>query len=113
MAELAREAVDRCLESAGLALGDVEAIVLGNMEMFEGINMPDQWMASALGAAGKPLFKLNTGGTVGASTAVAATQLLAAGTFRRVLCVGLREALGGLGRSRRSRPSATRSGSAP
>ena len=49
---------------------------------------PDQWMASALGAAGKPLFKLNTGGTVGASTAVAATQMLAAGTFRRILCVG-------------------------
>jgi acetyl-CoA C-acetyltransferase len=88
VAELAREAVDRCLASAGRSLADVDAIVLGNMEMFEGINMPDQWMASALGAVGKPLFKLNTGGTVGASTAVAATQLLSAGVFRRVLCVG-------------------------
>ncbi len=88
VAELAREAVDRCVESAETDLAAVDAIVLGNMEMFEGINMPDQWMASTLGAAGKPLFKLNTGGTVGASTAVAATQLLAAGTFRRVLCVG-------------------------
>jgi len=86
--ELAREAVDRCLAPVGLGPADVDAIVLGNMEMFEGINMPDQWMASVLGAAGKPLFKLNTGGTVGASTAVAATQLLAAGIFRRVLCVG-------------------------
>ena len=88
VAELAREAVDRCLGPTELTLADVDAIVLGNMEMFEGINMPDQWMASTLGAAGKPLFKLNTGGTVGASTAVAATQLIAAGTFRRVLCVG-------------------------
>jgi acetyl-CoA C-acetyltransferase len=88
VAELAREAVDRCLATRDLSLGDVDAIVLGNMEMFEGINMPDQWMASALGAAGKPLFKLNTGGTVGASTAVAATHLLAAGLFGRVLCVG-------------------------
>jgi len=88
VAELAREAVDRCLEQAGLAMAEVDAVILGNMEMFEGINMPDQWMASTLGAAGKPLFKLNTGGTVGASTAVAATQMLAAGTFRRILCVG-------------------------
>ena len=88
VAELAREAVDRCLEPAGLAMADVDAVIVGNMEMFEGINMPDQWMASTLGAAGKPLFKLNTGGTVGASTAVAATQMLAAGTFRRILCVG-------------------------
>ena len=85
VAELAREGVDRCLASAGLTLADVDAFVVGNMEMFEGINMPDQWMASTLGAAGKPLFKLNTGGTVGASTAVAATQLLAAGTFRRIV----------------------------
>jgi acetyl-CoA C-acetyltransferase len=88
IAELAREAVDRCLEPAGVAMADVDAVILGNMEMFEGINMPDQWMASTLGAAGKPLFKLNTGGTVGASTAVAATQMLAAGTFRRILCIG-------------------------
>jgi acetyl-CoA C-acetyltransferase len=88
VAELAREAVDRCLATRELGLADVDAIVLGNMEMFEGINMPDQWMASALGAAGKPLLKLNTGGTVGASTAVAGAQLLAAGAFRRVLCVG-------------------------
>jgi acetyl-CoA C-acetyltransferase len=34
------------------------------------------------------MFKLNTGGTVGASTAVAATTLLGAGAFERVLCVG-------------------------
>jgi acetyl-CoA C-acetyltransferase len=88
VAEMARDAVDRCLATRDLTMGDVDAIVLGNMEMFEGINMPDQWMASALGAVGKPLLKLNTGGTVGASTAVAATQLLAAGAFRRVLCVG-------------------------
>jgi acetyl-CoA C-acetyltransferase len=88
VAEMAREAVDRCLEPAGLSPADIDAVVLGNMEMFEGINMPDQWMASTLGAAGKPLFKLNTGGTVGASTAVAAAQMLAAGTFRRILCVG-------------------------
>jgi acetyl-CoA C-acetyltransferase len=88
VAEMAREAVDRCLATRDLTLGDVDAIVLGNMEMFEGINMPDQWMASVLGAVGKPLLKLNTGGTVGASTAVGATQLLAAGAFRRVLCVG-------------------------
>jgi acetyl-CoA C-acetyltransferase len=86
--ELVREAIDRCLEPRGLTLADVDALVVGNMEMFEGVHMPEQWMASALGAPGKPMFKLNTGGTVGASTAVAATTLLGAGAFERVLCVG-------------------------
>jgi acetyl-CoA C-acetyltransferase len=86
--ELVREAVDRCLDSRELSFADVDAIVLGNMEMFEGINMVEHWLADAIGVAGKPLWKLNNGGTVGSSTAVAATYLIASGFHRRVLCVG-------------------------
>lgn len=86
--ELVREAVDRCLESRELTFADVDAVVLGNMEMFEGINMVDQWLVDAIGIAGKPLWKLNNGGTVGSSTAVAATYLIGSGFHRRVLCIG-------------------------
>jgi acetyl-CoA C-acetyltransferase len=88
MAEMAREAVDRCLESCGLRFEDVDAVVAGNMEMFEGIYLVDQFFVDALGALGKPLFKLNTGGTVGASVAVACHHLVASGRYKTVLGVG-------------------------
>jgi acetyl-CoA C-acetyltransferase len=88
MPEMVREAIDRCLETRDLTLADIDALVIGNMEMFEGINLVEHWMADALGAAGKPMWKLNNGGTVGSSTAVAAYYLVASGFHRRVLCVG-------------------------
>jgi len=91
MAEIAREAIDRCLASSGLALEDVDAVVAGNMEMFEGIYLVDQLYVGALGALGKPLYKLNTGGTVGASVALACYHLVAAGRHRRVLGVGFQK----------------------
>ena len=86
--EMVREAVDRCLETRDLTFADVDALVLGNMEMFEGVNLVEHWLVDALGAAGKPVWKLNNGGTVGASTAIAAYYLIASGFHRRVLCVG-------------------------
>jgi acetyl-CoA C-acetyltransferase len=91
MAEIAREAIDRCLESRGLHLDDIDAVVAGNMEMFEGIYLVDQLFVGALGALGKPLYKLNTGGTVGASTALACYHLVASGRHRRVLGVGFQK----------------------
>ena len=38
--EMVREAIDRCLDSKGLSLGDIDALVVGNMELFEGISFP-------------------------------------------------------------------------
>jgi len=107
MAEIAREAIDRCLESCGLQFDDIDAVVAGNMEMFEGIYLVDQYFVGALGALGKPLYKLNTGGTVGASAALACYHLVASGRHRRVLGVGFQK------QSEGSTQSAIRSGSAP
>jgi len=86
--EMAREAIDRCLDSKGLEPRHVDAFVLGNMELFEGVNMPELLWVDAFGAAGKPVFKLNTGGTVGASVAIMAYYLVAAGLHDTVLGVG-------------------------
>jgi acetyl-CoA C-acetyltransferase len=86
--EMVREAVDRCLASKDLDLNQIDAVVVGNMELFEGINFPELWMASAIGAAGKPLFKLNNGGTVGASVAIAAAHLVSSGLYDMVLGIG-------------------------
>ena len=86
--EMVREAVDRCLASKGLDFATIEAVVVGNMELFEGINMPEQWMVAALGAAGKPVYKINTGGTVGASVAIMCDYLVKSGLYDVVLGVG-------------------------
>ncbi len=86
--EMVREAIDRCLASKNLELSRIDAVVIGNMELFEGISFPELWMASAIGAAGKPLFKLNNGGTVGASVAIAAAHLVRSGLYDLVLGIG-------------------------
>jgi acetyl-CoA C-acetyltransferase len=91
MGELAREAIDRCLGSRGLTFDDIDAVVAGNMEMFEGIYLVDQYLVGALGALGKPLYKLNTGGTVGASAALACYHLVASARHKRVLGVGFQK----------------------
>lgn len=91
MGEIAREAIDRCLAPRGLTFDDIDAVVAGNMEMFEGIYLVDQYLVGALGALDKPLYKMNTGGTVGASTALACYHLVASGRHKRVLGVGFQK----------------------
>jgi acetyl-CoA C-acetyltransferase len=86
--EMVREAVDDCLNSKGIAFDQIDAVVVGNMELFEGINQPELWMVAALGAVGKPLYKMNTGGTVGASAAICADHLVRSGLHDVVLAVG-------------------------
>ena len=56
IAGLCREAADRAVASAGLALADVDAVVVGKApDLFEGVMMPELYLADALGATGKPL----------------------------------------------------------
>ncbi|MFV0463934.1 MAG: thiolase C-terminal domain-containing protein [Nostocoides sp.] len=88
MPEMIREAVDRCLLPRGIDLSQVDAIVVGNMELFEGVNHPELLWSDALGGTGRPLFKVNTGGTVGTSVAVMCHYLVSSGLFDRVLGIG-------------------------
>jgi acetyl-CoA C-acetyltransferase len=86
MAGLCREAVDRALADAGVQLADIDAVVVGKApDLFEGVMMPELYLAEALGAVGKPLFRVHTAGSVGGSTSVVAAQLVQAGVHRRVL----------------------------
>jgi acetyl-CoA C-acetyltransferase len=88
MAGLCREAMDRALEDAGMTLDDVDAIVVGKApDLFEGVMMPELYLAEALGAAGKPLLRVHTAGSVGGSTAIVAASLVQAGVHRKVLTV--------------------------
>ncbi|NIR41512.1 MAG: thiolase family protein [Actinobacteria bacterium] len=86
--EMVRESVDRAFASKDLDFSKIDAVVVGNMELFEGINMPEQWMVAALGGAGKPIYKLNTGGTVGASVAVMCDYLVKSGLHDVVVGIG-------------------------
>lgn len=86
--ELVREASTRALADAGLSMADIDAVVFGQSpELFVGVNQPEKWVTDALGAVGKPLFRIHTGGTVGASTGIAAYYHVASGLFRTVLAV--------------------------
>jgi len=84
--ELVREAAMRALEDAGLKPGDVDAFVIGSApEIFEGVNYPENWIGPALGASGKPLMRIHTGGTVGASSTIAGFYPVVSGLFDVVL----------------------------
>lgn len=86
--ELISEAVVRALEDAGLTMRDIDAIVIGNMDHFEGINCVDGWSVDGSGAFMKPIMKLTTGGTTGMTVASAAYYHVASGFFDVVLAIG-------------------------
>src|SRR5262245_11842171 len=88
IAGLVREAADRALIDAHLTMADIDAVVVGKApDFFEGVMMPELYLADALGAPGKPLFRVHTAGSVGGSTAIVASQLVQAGIHKRVLVV--------------------------
>jgi acetyl-CoA C-acetyltransferase len=88
IAGLVREAAVEALADAGMAWADVDAVVVGKApDFFEGVMMPELYLADALGCAGKPLLRVHTAGSVGGSTALVAASLVEAGIHRRVLTV--------------------------
>jgi acetyl-CoA C-acetyltransferase len=85
---LLREAIDRALDDAHLTLADIDAVVIGKApDAFEGIVMPEIFLASAVGAAGKPLLRVHTAGSVGGSTCVVGAHHVITGIHGTVLAV--------------------------
>jgi acetyl-CoA C-acetyltransferase len=88
MAGLVREAAQRALADAEMTWADVDAVVIGKApDFFEGVMMPELFLADALGCTGKPMFRVHTAGSVGGSTAIVASQLVSSGIHERVLTV--------------------------
>ncbi|MEZ7132555.1 thiolase domain-containing protein [Nonomuraea sp. AD125B] len=88
VAGLVREAAVRALEDAGLTFKDIDAVVIGKApDLFEGVMMPEAYLADALGAAGKPVMRVHTAGSVGGSTALVGASLIQGGVHERVLVV--------------------------
>jgi len=88
IAGLLREAIDRALADAELTLADIDAVVIGKApDAFEGVVMPEIFLADALGAANKPLLRVHTAGSVGGSTLVVGAHHVITGIHSTVLAV--------------------------
>ena len=86
---LLREAVFRALADAHMTMDDIDAVVVGKApDFFEGMMMPESYLAEALGAVGKPLLRVHTAGSVGGSTALVAATHVQSGVHDRVLTIG-------------------------
>jgi acetyl-CoA C-acetyltransferase len=87
-AGLVREAVFRALDDAHMTLADIDAVVIGKApDLFEGVMKPELYLSDALGAVGKPMFRVHTAGSVGGTTAIVAASHVQARKHERVLAV--------------------------
>jgi acetyl-CoA C-acetyltransferase len=85
---LIHEAVRAALEDADLKPSDVDAVVIGNApEVFEGINYPELLLGTASAGFMKPVMRIYTGGSVGASVGICAYYHVACGLHDVVLAV--------------------------
>ena len=88
MMEMVHQAVLRCLENAEMTIDQIDAVLIGNMEHFEGINLSDMWAADASGALGRFGMKITTGGSTGTSLSLASYYYVSSGLFDTVMCIG-------------------------
>jgi acetyl-CoA C-acetyltransferase len=85
---LVREAASRALEDAQMDWSDIDAVVVGKApDLFEGVMKPELYLSDALGAAGKPMFRVHTAGSVGGTTGIVAAHHVETGRHKRVLAV--------------------------
>ena len=86
---LLREAARVALEESGRSMDDIDAVVLALApESLMGINHAERLCVDALGAAGKALLRVQTGGATGLSAVEAGYLHAASGLFDTVLVVG-------------------------
>ena len=88
MMEMVHEAATAALQDAELSIRDVDAVLLGNMEMFEGRALPEMWCGEGAGGTFKHCLKIATGGTSGTSVAISGFQHVASGLFDIVMAIG-------------------------
>ena len=87
-AGLVREAVDRALVDANLEIGDIDTIVVSSGPvLFGAVNHPEMWVANAIGAQGKPIVRVTSGGGAGFAGALAGYYQVAGGYAGRTLVV--------------------------
>lgn len=92
MGELITEAINDCLKNApSVDWKNIDCVINGNMPAFEGVNLPELWMADHIAAKNKPLLRVTTGGTTGGSVVIAAYYAVASGMYDSVLAIGFEQ----------------------
>jgi acetyl-CoA C-acetyltransferase len=83
------EAATSALDSCGLGMDDIDAIVLALApESLMGVNHAERWCTDAIGGRMKPVMRIQTGGATGLSAVQAGYHHIACGMYDRVLVVG-------------------------
>ena len=83
------EAVKMALDDAQMEPKDIDAILIGNMDHFEGINFSEMWCGiDAAPGYLKPVLKIATGGTTGSSRGICGYYNIASGIYKNILVVG-------------------------
>lgn len=80
-AEMVAEAVHNALEDAQVSMKEVNALIVGNMQGFGGVAHPDLWIGDWIGAPGKSVMRIATGGTTGGSVGQGAYYAVASGLY--------------------------------
>ncbi|MGS0753936.1 hypothetical protein ACVBEH_03790 [Roseateles sp. GG27B] len=85
---LVREAVKRALADANLSMDDIDSVVVASGPvLFAAVNQPEKWVVDAIGARGKPVVRITSGGGTGFAGALAAYYQVVGGFAGRVLVV--------------------------
>ena len=85
---LVREAVKRALLDAKLTMDDIDSVVVASGPvLFAAVNQPEKWVVDAVGARGKPVVRITSGGGTGFAGALAGYYQVAGGFANRVLVV--------------------------
>jgi acetyl-CoA C-acetyltransferase len=99
--ELVNEAVRNALQDADMTIDEIDYVITGNMEFFEGTFYTDQWLVEGLGAYHKSGLKVNCAGDTGAAVFASGVSHAATGLFDTVLIVAFEKqdegAYGGIG----------------
>ena len=85
--EMISESVDAAFRNTGLTPDDIDAVTFGNMQTFEGLNLPHLWASDHMRAIDKPIIRISTGGTTGMSVLQAAYYYVASGMYDVVMAV--------------------------
>jgi acetyl-CoA C-acetyltransferase len=86
--ELAARAASLALESAGLRLGDIDAVCIGGgLDIFDGVHRKGEYIADGAGGWRKPVMRCALGGGTGVMCAIEGWYHVASGLFDRVLVV--------------------------
>ena len=88
MPEMVNAAVKKALGKTNMTYDDIDAIVESNMPTFEGVNYPNLWFSDHIGAVGKPVMRISTGGTTGMSAFHSAYYHVASGMYDTVMVIG-------------------------